>query len=117
MRYRALDENGDYTFGRGVSNFLIDSPDTVRQSIETRLGLLRGEWFLDDTEGTPWLQEILGKGTNQTYDLVLQTRILQTTGVKSIAEYQSDVDVVTRHLSVAGLVDTIYGRVPFQVTL
>lgn len=108
MRYRALDANGDYTFGRGAANFLVNSPETVRQSVQTRLGLLQGEWFLDSTEGTPWFQGIIGKGTNKTYDLVLQTQILRTQGVVSIVEYQSSVDVNSRNLTVAGLLMTIY---------
>jgi hypothetical protein len=111
MRVRAQDINGDYTFGSGSNNFLANSPEAVRQSVQTRLGLLQGEWFLDKTEGTPWMQEIIGKGTNKTYDLAIQTRILQTKGVKSIDQYQSSVDPVTRKLSVAALLDTIYGKI------
>lgn len=110
-----LDQDGDYVFGRGADNFFVNSPDTVRQSIDTRLGLLRGEWYLDQLEGTPWLQEILDKGTNKTYDLVLQTRILQTKGVTNIVEYQSSVDPTTRQLSVAVLVNTIYSTEPILV--
>lgn len=114
MRYRALDENGDYTFGRGKDNFLVNSPDMVRQSIQTRLLLIRGEWFLDKTEGTPW-DKVIGKGTNKTHDLVIQTRILQTKGVSSIVQYQSQVDPVTRSLSIAALVITIYSTDPVPV--
>lgn len=115
MRYRKLDANGDYVFGHGVTDFLIDSPDTVRQSVQTRLGLLTGEWFLDKTEGTPWMEEILGKGTNKTHDLVLQFRILQTDGVTSIIQYQSNVDPITRPLSVACLINTRFSIEPVLV--
>jgi hypothetical protein len=116
MRYRALDENGDYTFGRGVGNFLVNSPEAVRQLIQTRLGLLRGEWYLNLQSGTPWLQQILVKGAvSKVYDLAIQTRILQTRGVKSIITYSSAVDSVHRSLSVQSLVQTIYSVDPINV--
>lgn len=119
MRYRELDADGDYTFGKGAANFFIDSPATVRQSIETRLRLLQGEWYLNTEEGTPWLQEVLDKGHSQTYDLVIQTRILRTPGVRGIVQYQSSLDTVKRKLSIAALIDTIYSDelVPLEVTL
>jgi hypothetical protein len=116
MRYRALDENGDYTFGRGAGNFLVNSPDTVRQSIQTRLGLLQGEWYLNQQSGTPWLQQILVKGAvSKVYDLAIQTRILQTQGVKSIITYSSTADPVHRSLAVSALVQTIYSVDPINV--
>lgn len=109
MRYRALDVNGDYTFGRGQGNFLVNSPDAVRQLIQTRLGLLQGEWYLDLTAGTPWFQKILVKGVvSKVYDLLIQTRILGTQGVDSITTYASRVDPTIRSLSVQTLVKTIY---------
>lgn len=114
MRYRALDVNGDYTFGQGAANFLVNTPDMVRQKIKTRLGLIRGEWFLDKTEGTQW-GKVLGKGNNRTYDLILQTRILQTQGVSSIVKYNSSVDPITRALTVSALVQTIYSSDPILV--
>ncbi len=119
MRYRELDENGDYTFGKGAANFFVDSPAVVRQSVETRLRLLQNEWYLDTSDGTPWLQEVLDKGHSQTYDLVIQTRILRTRGVRGISQYQSSLNTTTRRLLIAALIDTIYSNepVPLEVTL
>jgi hypothetical protein len=117
VRYRKLDENGDYVFGHGNADFLIDSPDTVRQLIETRLALHVGEWFLDETSGTAW-DQIIGKGTNKTYDLVIQTRILQTQGVDKrigILQYQSSVDPDSRSLTIAALMQTIYSGEPVVI--
>lgn len=117
MRYRALDANGDYTFGRGVGNFLVNSPATVRQSIQTRLGLLQREWYLNLNDGTPWLQQILVKGAvSKIYDLAIQTRILGTQGVSSILSYSSSADPVKRTLFVQATVSTIYDSTPIVVT-
>lgn len=107
MRVRAQSSDGDYTFGQGQANFLIDSPAAVAQAIQTRLLLMTGEWFLDVTEGTPYATEILGTNTTATRDLAVKRRILQTPGVKQIASYSSRV--VDRKFSVTVTVDTIYG--------
>ena len=103
MLYRALDQNGDYLLGQFLSN----SPATVAQAVLTRLELWRGEWFLDVTDGTPYMQDILGRNTN--YDLEIQNRILSTTGVLEITSYSSSV--VNRALSVQATINTIYGAV------
>ncbi len=47
MRYRAWDANGDYTFGQGSKNFLVNSPQCVAQAVVSRLRLQLGEWFID----------------------------------------------------------------------
>lgn len=107
MRYRALDTSGDMQFGQSQRNFLIDSPEAVAQAALTRLRLIRGEWFLDNTEGTPWSTEILGVRTRPTYDRAIRDRISGTQGVKSILSYSSSL--TGRALTVQAKIDTIYG--------
>lgn len=119
MRLRMQDVNGDRLFGRGGTNFFVDSSAGVGQLVETRLLLWEGEWFLDQTDGTPYAQEVLGINTGSTYDLALQQRILGTQGVTSIETYFSSCNPVTRVLTVSGTVNTLYSAtpVPFSVTL
>jgi hypothetical protein len=108
MRYRALDADGDMQFGQSQNDFLINSPAAVAQAVLTRLRLIQGEWYLDNTEGTPWSTEILGVRTRPTYDRALRDRISGTQGVKSILEYSSNLD--GRRLTVQARIDTIYGE-------
>lgn len=117
MRYRRLSPTGDYTFGQGAANFLVNSPECVAQSVMTRLKLWQGEWFLDDREGTPWLQQILGKGTTAMYDLAIRTRVLLTPGVTAILSYQSTYNDSNRSLSVSMTIDTLYGEAPVETVL
>lgn len=117
MRYRALSADGDYTFGRGGANFLVDSPACVAQSVQTRLLLWEGEWFLDVTEGTPYETEILGTGTQGIYDQAIRQRILDTPGVVSIVSYASDLNRTTRVLTVTARVATQFGQAAVEVTL
>lgn len=115
MRYRALDQNGDATFGASQQNFLINTPEAVAQGVRTRLGLLRGEWFLDKTEGMPWSTEVIGVRTRPTYDRAIRDRILGSQGVTSIISYSSQV--VERSLRVQVRIDTIYGPIDLEEVL
>lgn len=106
MRYRKLSPTGDYTFGQSAANFYVDEPAAVGQSVQTRMGLWQGQWYINLQEGTPIAQSVLGYGSS--YDLVIQERILQTSGVSSIESYLSSVDPVTREWSWSAEVLTIY---------
>lgn len=115
MKYRRLDAAGDMSFGHGPADFLVNTPEAVAQAVKTRLLLLRGEWFLDVTEGSPFATEVLGYGTGATYDHSIRARIAGTAGVTGIVSYQS-----LRHdrtLQVLATIDTEYGRSEVVTTL
>lgn len=109
MRYRREDDNGDYTFGQGDDTWLINSPEAVAQAIKTRFELWYGQWFLDTTEGTPWIQSVLGKQRPEVYNLAIRQRILETAGVSSITAFDTTVNTSTRRVLFTATVETIYG--------
>lgn len=119
MRVRALDANGDMTFGQSQNNFLINSSAAVAQNIQTRLLLFLGEWFIDTSDGTDWNGSVLGKYTRGLYDKVLQARILGTPGVTSIVQgtYTSSVNAATRALSASCLVMTQFSDQPESISV
>jgi len=117
MRVRKQDANGDKIWGHGQADFWRDQPEAVAQLVQTRLGLWLGQWFLNPPDGTPYQTKILGKYTEATRDPILQTRILQTPGVQAIKRYFSALDRDRRTWSVRGLIDTVYGRVPFTTRI
>lgn len=92
MKYRSLDLNGDYSFGKNAQNFLTDA-QAVAQAIKTRLLLFKGEWWEDTSDGLPVFQNILGvPGTDENLkaiDLIVQQRILSTKGVSKIDSFSS----------------------------
>jgi hypothetical protein len=115
LRYRRLDANGDYVFGGDQASFYIDQPEAPAQAIGTRLKLLLGEWWLDVTDGTPWLTQVLGNRTRATRDVVLKARILGTQGVTGpITNFSSSFDPATRAYSFSATVGTVYG--PVQIS-
>lgn len=109
MQYRREDGDGDYTFGRGDDTWLINSPKTVAQAIKTRFELWYGQWFLDTTEGTPWIQSVLGKQRPEVYSLAIRQRILETAGVSSITNFDTTVNTSTRRVTFTATVETLYG--------
>lgn len=116
MRYRTLSPSGDYVFGAGPSEFLVNTPETVAQAVSTRMRLFTNEWFLDTEEGLPLSTKILGAGTQSQYDQAIQERILGTQGVISITEYASLLDQ-NRNLTVSALIETLYGPTTIQQVL
>lgn len=109
MRYRREDDDGDYTFGQGDDTWLINSPETVAQAVKTRFLLWYGQWFLDTTEGTPWIQSVLGKQKPETYNLAIRQRILETRGVNSISSFDTTLNTSSRRVVFTATIDTIYG--------
>lgn len=103
MRVRPLSPLGDMTIGQP---WLVNSPECVAQIIGTRLKLWLGEWFLDTSDGTPWLTEILGERYNRNPDAAIKRRILATPGVTSLAAYTSSFDGTTRTLTINAVVNT-----------
>lgn len=112
MKVRKLDDTGDMTMGGGSSCFLADTPDAVAQNVMTRLALWRGSWFLDTTEGTPWLQEILGK--HEAVESVLRSRILDTPGVTEIIRFESILNPDTRTINISVEIKTVYGTATIE---
>lgn len=117
MRYRKHTADGDYSFGRGALDFYVDEPAAVAQAVRTRLMLWRGEWFVDPTDGTPWLEEITGAHNQGIRDIAIKQRVLGTPGVVVITRYYSELDPTTRKFSVTMQLTTLYGETTVSVVL
>lgn len=112
MRVRPMDSSGDYTIG---VPFLVDSAECVAQCIRTNLKLWLGEWFVDKTAGTPYMEDVLGERAGKDPDTVIQERILNTQGVTEILDYASQFDPSTRRFSVVAQVMTQFSSTPITI--
>ncbi len=121
MRYRKLTADNDYSFGNSQLDFFRDEPAAVGQSVETRLLLFLGEWYLDTTAGTPYIEGVLGKHSLAQADVIIQQRTLTATDgggvstVTGISTYVSTLDPDTRATQAAFSIDTIYGPTQVQI--
>ncbi len=114
MRYRKLDDDGDYSFGQGQNNFHINTPEGVAQAVMTRLKFWVGEWFADTSDGTGWSADVLGKFTDHLFELMIRQRILSTQGVLRVDSFDSQFNGETRKLSIQTTITTIYGSASLQ---
>lgn len=115
MKYRRIDNDGDYTFGNGKYDFLVDI-EAVPQAIKTKLNLFRGEWWEDLSEGLPFYQEIAAQfiKSDEEKDIVTNiycSRIMDVEAVNSFLNTEAQFDDETRVYSLKADVDTIYGTI------
>ncbi len=112
MQYRILDENGDYTLGQ---NSMKKDKEAVAQAIQTRLGLLYGQWWENTEDGLPLFEKILAAyGDNkEMIDILISERIAQTKDVKEIKSYQSSFQ--NRVYTANCVVETVYGTVLIEI--
>lgn len=120
IRYRKLDQNGDYTFGKG-QQCLTYGTYAVGQAIQTRLKLLKGEWFEDISLGLPLFQNILGQIPTEDNlsiaDSQIKSQILNTPDVTGIESFSRDYDSVNRQYTYTATVNTKYGTITVSNTL
>lgn len=117
MRYRRLDDDGDMNFGSQQADFLRNTPEAVAQAVMTRLNLWLGEWFIDQTEGTPYQQAVLGAGTKQSIEPAIRSRILETQGVSGIDLFSMSIDPDERKVTINASISTDYGPAVVQGVL
>lgn len=118
LKYRYLDPNGDYVFGKNAQAF-VSGAAAVSQAILTRLKLLSGEWWEDTAQGLPLFQNILGQvGTPENLaaiDLIIQDKISGTKDVTGIENFESSY--TNRKYTVNCTVNTRYGQASVEVAL
>ena len=89
----------------------VDSAEEIAQTVRTRLKLFLGEYFRNINDGTPWFQNILGKGQSlDVKDATIKRRVLQTPGVISIFDFNTDFDLQLRTYSVSMGIVTEFGN-------
>ena len=69
----------------GSTTALADRAAEVLQRVRSRLLLVRGEWYLDQRQGTPWREAVFSRGV--TADVVrrgVRAAALATPGVATV---------------------------------
>jgi hypothetical protein len=115
LRYRKLSPTGDYTFGNGQLDFWVNVPAAVGQAVQTGLQLWQGEWYLDSSQGMPWVQGVLGKNSQAMEDSTIRNQVTNTQGVTDISSYTSTRNDDKRSLNVQLSIDSIYGPTSVQL--
>ena len=91
---------------------MIDNTERVAQQILITLRFWYGEWFLNTTDGVPYLEYILVKQPNMAHIRQILTEQIQSVeGVKAVTDMELTFDQRERSLLVEYTADTDYGRV------
>lgn len=99
--------DGDLVINSGIGG--------IQQDILTRLRTYLGEWFLDNTIGMPYFQQILLKNPDQSkIDAAFINMIMGTPGVISLVSYSFATDFVLRTLTVSFVAQTTQGTVDYS---
>lgn len=97
---------------------LVSGTQAILQNALQRLRTFFGEWFLDNTLGVPYFQEILVKNPDQgQVDALLLNTILGTQGIETVSNYSFEPDFIDRQLTVTFRAITTEGTVDYTGTV
>lgn len=101
VRDIALDADGDLDITAG-DLVLVSDADAILQAVRIRLQFFQGEWFLDESAGLPYFQDILVKNPDMNVlQFLFRKAILETPGITAVNALTLSVDSATRSLSVS----------------
>ena len=87
----SLDRHGNLVMEQGL--------EAVRQRVVQRLHFVRGEWFLSDTEGVPYYQELFGQPYSEGLAArVIASEISRVAGVDNVEVVSASLDSAGRRL-------------------
>ena len=91
---------------------LIDNAERVAQQILITLRFWYGEWFLDTSQGVPYLEYILVKNPNIAHiRQILREQITSVEGAITLDSLELDYNIRERSLFVEYAVTTNYGLI------
>lgn len=108
MRVRALDVNGDWTFGAGRNNYK-SRVNATAQNIKTRLKSFLGDCFFDTGAGIDWFN-LLGSKNQLALNLAINSTILNTRDVTGMLQLSVVLDA-NRQVTISYKVQTIYSQI------
>ena len=95
MIVRGLDNSHDWTFGRGLTNYLNRS-DAIAQCVKTKLLALKRDWFLNRDDGIAWFDYLTKKPNTKELEIDVRTEIFKVGGVINIDQFDLLLNPETR---------------------
>lgn len=107
MIIRKIDNQGDWTFGKGLGNYAKDE-EAIDQNIKSRLLSWTYNCFFAMQDGIDYTA-LMDKGQEDNLTLAIRIQILQSYGVVGVDTVTTNYDATLRKLTVTYSVDTIFG--------
>lgn len=97
--------------------FTTTEQESLRQRLSIRLLTYKGEWFLNESYGIPYMQEIIGiTRSKKTVDnILLNNAKLELAASDSISKFESSYGVDARNYNLTFDVSTIEGVVKVDI--
>lgn len=112
MRFRSLDVNGDWQFGKGLESYVTDN-DAIALDVRTSiLSFFKDCWFSPNA-GIDWLRLLGSRSTRQEIVLNVRGTILKRTGVTKVNSIETSVQ--DRRLTISYNIDTIFSQNNTQI--
>lgn len=88
-----LNLEGDIDITSGRLNLIKSEASLAAQRLKIKFGLFLGEWFLDLSQGVPYLQNILRRGSQskEVADSIFTSIILNDPSISSLNSFESKV--------------------------
>lgn len=94
-------ESNDLEFSGGRLRFTTSAVEVAVQKARVRFDFWRGEWFLDTSQGFPYLERVLVKGVDLALvESLFRRTLLGVPEIDSVLSLTLDLDRATRELSV-----------------
>ena len=108
-----IDASGDIDIENGQL-VMVEGQEEIRQHLEQRLRSFLGEWFLDQTIGIPYFDDILKKNVIPSeVESIFINEILSTPGVVRLLTFDLTLDKDVRRLNLTFMAETVDGIVDF----
>jgi len=107
MIIRGLDQDDDWTFGKGKSSYK-SSQLALNQNISTKLLEWKGDCFFDNDAGVDWKNRLEKRSQIPFLQDEIRTVILKVDGVVEVTNLDLNFNSTSRNLTVNYSVKTIY---------
>lgn len=104
MRFRVIDSDNDWTFGKGQNNYATQG-NAVQLNVKTRLKEWLNDCFFAQDKGIDYLNR-LEKGQEDLLEQDIRTIIIQTDGVARLLDFS--FELIDRRFTANYTITTIY---------
>lgn len=96
--------------------FTTKKEEELSQRLGIRLRTFETEWFINQSYGIPYLQQIISQARNKRdVDTIFISEIREEEGVNALSNYSSTWDKITREYSFTTDVTTSSGTIPISI--
>lgn len=111
MTFRGITGSRDWTFGQGANSYFVKQ-QAIAANIRTSLLFFLNDCFFAMNVGIDWWNLLGTKNPQAEANIMLQTRatIIRCEGVVRINSVTTQLDPITRRLTISYVIDTVFSR-------